>query len=91
MAPAKSATTVMSTKGQVILPKAIREAKNSSAGVRLVAEATPQGVLLRPERPFPPTRPEDVFGSLSSNGKHLAIEDFDKVISDAVKRRYADD
>ena len=35
MAATKKATTVMSTKGQVILPKAIREAKNWARGCDL--------------------------------------------------------
>ena len=89
MAPAKPATTVVSTKGQVILPKAIRNEKNWAPGTKLVAESHPEGVLLRPERLFPATKPEDVFGSLDAKGKHLKIEDFDTAIANEVRRRHA--
>ena len=59
MASAETPTTTVSTKGQVILPKAIRERRNWPAGTRLVVEETPDGVLLKPAPVFAPTRPED--------------------------------
>lgn len=36
-------TTTVSTKGQVILPKAIREERRWRAGTRLTIESTPDG------------------------------------------------
>ena len=36
-------TTTLSTKGQVILPKPIREALGWDAGARLIVERTPEG------------------------------------------------
>ena len=58
-------TTTVSTRGQVILPKAIRERLRWDAGTRLVVEQTAEGVLLKPATSrFAPTRPEDVFGCL---------------------------
>jgi AbrB family looped-hinge helix DNA binding protein len=53
-------TTTVSSKGQVILPKAIRDRRNWQAGTCLVVEDTPDGVLLKATPPFAPTRPEDV-------------------------------
>lgn len=38
----------VSTKGQVVIPKALRVAMGLSAGTPLEIEATPQGLLLRP-------------------------------------------
>lgn len=38
----------MSTKGQVVIPKAIRVAMGLTAGVPLEVEVTPRGLLLRP-------------------------------------------
>ena len=91
MTIAKKATTVVSTKGQVVLPKAIRERMGWAAGEELVIEETRDGVLLRTARPFAPTKFEEVRGSLPSNGKHLRIEDFDEVLRAAARRRYARD
>jgi AbrB family looped-hinge helix DNA binding protein len=89
MAVAKRATTIVSTKGQVILPKAIRDGKGWGAGQQLVVEATREGVLLRPASPFPLTKPEEVFGCLDAKGKRLTDADFDKAIANEVRRRYA--
>jgi AbrB family looped-hinge helix DNA binding protein len=90
MTLAKKATTVVSTKGQVILPKAIREEKNWAPGERLLVESTAEGVLLRPERLFPATRFEDVRGYLSRKGKKALTQDeIDAALRAAAKRRYA--
>lgn len=77
MATAKFFTKV-STKGQVILPKAIRDQLNWDAGTRLVVEHTMDGVLLKPmATAFAPTRPEDVFGCLPYKGEPKLIEQMD--------------
>ena len=89
MAVAKKPTTVVSTKGQVILPKAIRDGRGWRPGQQLVVEETRDGVLLRAASPFAPTRREDVFGSLDAKGKHVSDKDFDKAIADEVRRRHA--
>jgi AbrB family looped-hinge helix DNA binding protein len=91
MSLAKKATTVVSTKGQVILPKPIRDSKGWGAGKELIVEETRDGVLLRAARPFAPTKPEEVFGSLSHHGKRLSDQDIEKAVRAAAKRRYAGD
>jgi AbrB family looped-hinge helix DNA binding protein len=88
---AKKATTVVSTKGQVILPKPIRDSKGWGAGKELIVEETRDGVLLRAVRPFPLTKAEEVFGSLSHHGKQLSDEDIEEALRAAAKRRYARD
>ena len=89
MTAADTLTTTVSTKGQVILPKAIRERRKWRAGTRLVIEETPQGVLLKPAPLFPPTRPEDVFGMLHYSGPPKTVEEMDEAITAEVKRRHA--
>lgn len=41
-------TTVLSSKGQVIIPKALRAALRWGPGTQLEVHDTPEGVLLRP-------------------------------------------
>lgn len=83
-------TTTISTKGQVILPKAIRDQLRWNAGTRLAVEHTADGVLLKPlTTAFVQTRPEDVFGSLSYKGKPKSVEDMEAGIAAEVKRRHA--
>jgi AbrB family looped-hinge helix DNA binding protein len=80
-------TTVISTKGQVILPKAIRTGRQWAAGTRLSVEETPEGVLLKAIPAFAPTTIKSVFGSLRHEGPALSLEDMDKAIAKEAKRR----
>jgi AbrB family looped-hinge helix DNA binding protein len=89
MSSSAKSTTIVSTKGQVILPKAIRERRRWEAGTRLVVEETAEGVLLRPARHFPETKPEEVYGSLAFKGKPKTIEEMNAGILAEARRRHA--
>lgn len=91
MAASGKLTTTLSTKGQVILPKSIRQERRWDAGTRLVVESTPEGVLLKADSVFPETRPDDVFGSLRHRGKPKSVEEMDAGIVSEAKRRHARD
>lgn len=84
-----STTTTLSTKGQVILPKSVRTQRKWKAGQRFEVEDTPEGVLLRPESPFPRTRYEDVFGSAGYTGPVKTLDDMEAGIVKEVLRRHA--
>jgi AbrB family looped-hinge helix DNA binding protein len=81
-------TTIVSTKGQVILPKSIRDRRDWDAGTRLVVEDTPDGVLLRQAPAFPPTRPEDVFARLRHAGPPVTVEEMDAAVLAEARRRH---
>lgn len=83
-------TTVISTKGQVILPKAIRDLHHWPAGTRLTVEDTPDGVLLKPVPVFHEADIDAVFGSLRYKGPPLSIEDMDAAIAREARRRARD-
>ena len=89
MSTKQKLTTTVSTKGQVILPKAIREQRHWSAGTELTVEDTPEGVVLKAKRAFAPTRPKDVFGSLACKGPAKFIADMEAGIAAEAKRRHA--
>ena len=89
MSIAERLTTTVSTKGQVILPKAIRRALRWEAGTRLTVENTPEGVLLKPEPVFAETRLEEVFGCLAYRGTPKTLEEMDAGVLAEAKRRHA--
>jgi AbrB family looped-hinge helix DNA binding protein len=89
MGAAAKPTTVVSTKGQVILPKAIRQQRRWGTGTRLVVEDTPDGVLLRPVPLFAVTKPGDVFGSLPHRGAPRSLEEMAAGIAAEARRRHA--
>lgn len=82
-------TTVLSTKGQVILPKAVRDQRGWKPGTKLTVEQTADGVLLKPEPIFPPTKLDDVYGCLKWNGPPVSLEDMDAAITAEVLERHA--
>jgi len=82
-------TTKLSSKGQVVLPLSVRRSRKWETGMQLTVEETPEGVLLRPAKPFPPTKFEDVFGCLRYKGKPKTLEEMDTAIAKGVRRRHA--
>ncbi|HEY3776966.1 MAG TPA: AbrB/MazE/SpoVT family DNA-binding domain-containing protein [Rhizomicrobium sp.] len=89
MAATEKLTTIVSTKGQVILPKAIRQQRHWDAGTKLSVEDTPDGVLLKAAPLFAPTRPKDVFGSLACAGRPKTLKKMEAGIAAEARRRHA--
>ncbi len=91
MAAAPKLTTTVSTKGQVILPKAVRDSHRWSAGTRLIVEETAEGVLLRAVPIFPPTTIEQVSGMFKWSGPAKTLEEMDQGVMDEAGRRHVRD
>ena len=81
------AITHISSKGQVIIPKAIREAHHWRAGQTLEVVETPEGLLLRNPRPFPASRLDDVAGCLPYTGLAVSIEEMEQAIAEGARRQ----
>ena len=82
-------TTKLSSKGQVILPVAIRTAYQWKAGVEFAVEDTGDGVLLRPLKPFAVTSLDDVAGCAAYTGKAHTLDEMDNAITAEIKARHA--
>jgi AbrB family looped-hinge helix DNA binding protein len=80
-------TTRLSSKGQLVLPKRLRESRNWQPGTTFVIEEGKEGLVLRPLRPFPPTRLEDVVGCLPYRGKPKTLRQMQKALEAEVKER----
>jgi AbrB family looped-hinge helix DNA binding protein len=91
MANAGKLTTTVSTKGQIILPSAIRRRREWGAGTRLLVEETSEGVLLKSAPAFAPTLPEDVFGMLPYKGEPKTLEEMEAGVLAETRRRHARD
>jgi AbrB family looped-hinge helix DNA binding protein len=81
-------TTIVSTKGQVFLPKAIRKRRRWGAGARLIVEDTPDGVLLKSAPLFQATKPKDVFASLPSNATPKSLKEVDAGVAAEAHRQH---
>ncbi len=80
-------TTKLSSKGQIIIPKWLRDAHQWEAGLEFMVIETGNGVLLRPSRPFDRTSLDEVAGSLPTDSPARTIEEMDEGIRRAVSER----
>jgi AbrB family looped-hinge helix DNA binding protein len=81
-------TTKLSSKGQVVLPKSVRDEQGWAPGTEFTIESTSEGVTLRVRTPFQRTDLGDVFGSVKHRGRSKTLEEMDAGIGRAVARRF---
>lgn len=80
-------TIRLSTKGQIVLPLAVRSSRAWGPGTEFTVEETNDGILLRPIDVFPQTSLEEVAGCLRFKGKPKTPKQMDRAIAHEVKRR----
>jgi AbrB family looped-hinge helix DNA binding protein len=83
--------TRLSSKGQITLPKALRASHKWEAGQDFVVIVvdTGNGVLLKPEKPFPETKLEDVAGCLAYQGEPKTIEEMNVAINRGFQEQFS--
>jgi AbrB family looped-hinge helix DNA binding protein len=82
------AKTRLSSKGQVIIPKAVRDRHGWQPGVELEVEDRGDAVVLRLATPVRPTTIDEVYGCLKYDGPPVTIEDMDKAIERETHRMW---
>jgi AbrB family looped-hinge helix DNA binding protein len=82
-------TTRLSSKGQVIVPKSVREAHGWQAGQEFEIEDLGSSIVLRPVNAFPPTRIEDLIGCTGYQGQKHTLEDMEAAIATGVAEQFA--
>lgn len=81
-------TVRLSSKGQFVLPKSIRDLHHWGAGTELVVVERGSEVVITAAKPFAPTRLEPPETPSVYSGKPLSIEEMDLAIAaEAGKRR----
>lgn len=87
--PATAAiTTTLSSKGQMVLPKALRDQKRWQAGTRLVLKDMPDGILITPERAEQTYTVDDIIGILRHDGSLVTIEQMNEAGPKGAIERY---
>ena len=79
--------TRLSSKGQVIIPKSIRDARGWKEGEELLVEETKDGVMLRPAQPFPRTTLQEVVGCMKYEGPRRSLEEMDAAVARGARER----
>lgn len=85
-------TTTLSTKGQVVIPKAVRDAMAWPDGMTLAIEPHAQGVLLSAAKHyFAPSDPETILGCMNYKGPALSLDEIDKKLAIAFAEKWKKD
>ena len=80
------AKTRLSSKGQVIIPKAVRDRHGWQPGVELDIEDRDDAVVLRLASPFPATTFDEVRGCLKYDGPPVTMEEMDEAVARETRR-----
>jgi AbrB family looped-hinge helix DNA binding protein len=80
-------TTRLSSKGQIIIPQAIRDAHKWRSGIEFNVIDTENGILLTPRMPFKPTQIKDVAGCVGYNGPKKTLKEMDQGIAKGAKKQ----
>lgn len=80
-------TTRLSSKGQIIIPKAVRDAHGWGPGTEFEIEDAGGAIVLRPVRGFPRTTIEEAFGCLHWDGPPKTLKDMEEGIVREARRR----
>lgn len=83
-------TTKLSSKGQIIVPKSVREAKNWQPGLEFIVVDTGDGILLKPKRPFPTTTLAEVAGCLKYEGEAKSIAEMETAVAQGIVEDWHD-
>jgi AbrB family looped-hinge helix DNA binding protein len=84
-------TTTLSSKGQVIIPKPLRDALHWEPGQQLeVIGVDGGGILLKPTHLFAPATLDEVAACLRYFGTTKTLADFEEAIQQGVKERCGD-
>lgn len=79
-------TTRLSTKGQLIIPKDIRERHGWNPGVELEIEDHGDHVVLRLAEDLPRTSLDDILGCMAYQGPARTLEDMEAAIAEGARK-----
>lgn len=83
-------TTRLSSKGQVIIPKALRSAHHWEPGLELMVIDTGDGLLLKPKAPFAPVDLSEVAGMFKDKVRPKTDEEIRAALAADVRRKWRD-
>ena len=81
-------TTLLSSKGQVIIPKTIRSNHHWKPGTRFVVEDVQGGVLLKPLNCFAATDLQSGLGCVGYKGVAKSLDEMQAAIDEEIARTW---
>lgn len=83
-------TTKLSSKGQVIIPKAFRSTHHWEPGLELMVIDTGDGLLLKPKAPFAPSDLSEVFGMFKDKVSPKTDEEIAAALAQNMRSKWRD-
>jgi AbrB family looped-hinge helix DNA binding protein len=81
-------TTKLSSKGQVVIPKSLRDSHRWKTGIEFMVIDTADGLLLKPKGPFAPASLSDVAGMLKHKVAARTDQEIETALRKDVRRRW---
>lgn len=81
-------TTLLSSKGQVIIPKSIRTSHHWKPGTRFIVEEMSGGILLKPLDTFPVTDLQRGLGCAGYKGPAKSLEEIQAAVDEELARTW---
>jgi AbrB family looped-hinge helix DNA binding protein len=79
-------STTVSSKGQVVIPREVREVHGWKPGTVLVIQEQGDGILLRPVPAFPVTTVDDLLGCVPHVGQRKSLQEIEAGIAEGARR-----
>jgi AbrB family looped-hinge helix DNA binding protein len=81
-------TTKLSSKGQVVIPKSVRDIHRWKTGLEFMVIDTGDGLLLKPKGPFAPAKLSEVAGMLKHKVAARTDEEIQAALCADVRRQW---
>ena len=78
-------TTRLSDKGQIVIPKRVRDAHGWKSGIKFIVEDTEDGIRLKPFNPFHRTAIKEVLGCLGYKGPRKSLKEMQDAIEEGAR------
>lgn len=79
--------TRLSSKGQIIIPLAVRTAHEWAPGLEFAVIDTEDGILLKPLKPYKTSSVKSVLGCTDYKGPKKSLKEMEKGIAKGAKNR----
>lgn len=79
-------TVTLSTKGQVIIPRELRDQLGWGVGTRLEVMSQAGGIVFRPARVFAESSVEDLLGLLKYSGPPKTLDDMNDAVAEGARQ-----
>ena len=87
MVRSNSLSTRLSAKGQVVIPKAVRDASGWRPGLELVVERTDAGVVLRPRALTRARAAAELLGCAGYRGPRRSLAEMEAAVTREARSR----